>query len=239
MTRLGILYPPCGAEFEYYRYGEELGAAVRISVMGVRIYGGDDEHAPENLSRTGALENLTLSARALRPLSPDAAVWACTSGSFVDGPDHARAQADALGRELGCPATSTSLAFVAALRHLGLSKVSILASYPEPTAARFFAFLSESGIETQAFHCLDIDSGPAAAALEQDAVSALCGELAIPRDAALLIPDTAIPTMHWIQPLERALQRPVLTANQVSLWDTARLAGLVPPRALPGRLFQG
>lgn len=238
MTRLGILYPPCGAEFEYYRYGEELGGDVRVSLMGVRIYGGDDEHAPEHLSRTGAIENLALSARVLRPLAPDAAIWACTSGSFVDGPGHARAQADALRRELGCPATSTSLAFVAALRHLGLSKVSILASYPEETAARFFAFLSESGIETQAYRCLDIDSGPAAAALEQDAVSALCRELGTPPDAGLLIPDTAIPTMHWIQPLERALQRPVLTANQVSLWHTARLAGLVLSDALPGRLFE-
>lgn len=46
MKRLGILYPPCGAEFEYYRYGEQLAPEARISLMGVRIYGGDDEHAP-------------------------------------------------------------------------------------------------------------------------------------------------------------------------------------------------
>jgi hypothetical protein len=44
--------------------------------------------------------------------------------------------------------------------------------------------------------------------------------------------------MHWIEPLERELDRPVLTANQVSLWHTALLAGLPPGgRSLPGRLF--
>lgn len=235
MKRLGILYPPCGAEFEYYRYGERLGDDVRINLMGVRIHGGDDEHAPENLSRTGEIGNLTLSARVLEQLQPDAAIWACTSGSFVDGLRHAHAQTEALTRLLGCPVTSTSLAFVSALQHLGIATVSILASYPEQTASRFFTLLSDSGISTHAYKCLDIDSGPAAAGLQQDDVAAVCRDLAIPGDAALLIPDTAIPTMHWIEPLEQALERPVLTANQVSLWETARLAGITAA-ALPGRL---
>ena len=240
MKRLGVLYPPCGAEFEYYRYGERLSDKLRINLMGVRIYGGDDEHAPEHLSRTGALDNLALSAGVLKHLEPDAAIWACTSGSFVDGLEHARAQADTIAEVAGCPATSTSLAFVAALEHLGVSTVSILASYPEETASRFFALLSDSGIETRAFQCLDIDSGPAAATLDQGVVSDACRGLEIPRDAALLIPDTAIPTIHWIEPLEDALDRPVLTANQVSLWHTARLAGVAPaPRSLPGSLFAG
>lgn len=236
MKRLGILYPPCGAEFEYYRYGERLSTSVRIGLMGVRIHGGDDEHAPEHLSETGRIDNLILSARVLKNLEPDAAIWACTSGSFVDGLPHARAQAEALAGFLECPATSTSLAFVAALSHLQISKVSILASYPQVTASRFFAFLAESEIDTCDYECLDIDSGPAAATLEPDAVSAACGALDIPSDAALLIPDTAIPAMHWIEPLERELNRPVLTANQVSLWHTARLADVRPEHPLPGRL---
>jgi len=237
VTRLGILYPPCGAEFEYYRYGEALGDDVRINLMGVRIHGGDDEHAPEHLSRTGELANLSLSGRVLARLEPAAVIWACTSGSFVDGLEHARAQADALARVVGCPATSTSLAFLAALERLGIHRVSILASYPERTASRFFGLLADSGIATHAYRCLDIDSGPAAADLDRDAASAACGDLEIPADAALLIPDTAIPTMHWIEHLEQTLGRPVLTANQVSLWDTARLAGVELPTTLPGRLF--
>ncbi len=237
MKRLGILYPPCGAEFEYYRYGEQLGADVRINLMGVRIHGGDDEHAPEHLSRTGELDNLALSARVLRHLDPDAVVWACTSGSFVDGLAHARAQTASLADILGCPATSTSLAFVAALRHLGIDSVSVLASYPEATTSRFFTLLEDCGIRTHAWQCLDIDSGPAAAELDREAAAAACRDLEIPDGAALLIPDTAIPTMHWIDPLEHQLRCTVLTANQVSLWDTARLAGIQPTGGLPGRLF--
>lgn len=237
MKRLGILYPPCGAEFEYYRYGERLPGGARITLMGVRIYGGDDEHAPAHLSRTGAIDNLALSARVLEQAAPDAAVWACTSGSFIDGLAHARSQAEALSDILRCPATSTSLAFLAALEHLGIRTVSVLASYPEATASAFFSLLSEAGIDTHAFRCLDIDSGPAAAGLGRDAATQACRGLEVPGGAALLIPDTAIPTIHWIGPLEEALGRPVLTANQVSLWHTARLAGIESAGALPGRLL--
>lgn len=239
MKRLGILYPPCGAEFEYYRYGERLTPDARISLMGVRIYGGDDEHAPEHLSRTGGLDNLRLSARALAPLQPDAAIWACTSGSFVDGTAHARAQVEAIAGVVGCPVTSTSLAFAAALDHLGIRDVSVLASYPQATAERFFSLLADAGVETHAYRCLEIDSGPAAAELDQQDAAAACRDLAIPKDGALLIPDTAIPTMHWIEPLENELHRTVLTANQVSLWETARLAGMALRQPLPGRLFAG
>lgn len=232
MTRLGILYPPSGAEFEYYRHGERLGEDVRIALLGVRIFGDDDEHAPHHLRRTAALPNLETSARAMAPLAPDAAVWACTSGSFIDGLGHARAQAEALGTMLRCPATSTSLAFTAALDRLGIARVSVLATYPEGTAAAFADFLREAGITVDEMRCLDAPSGPAAAALGEARFFESATAMTVDPASALLIPDTAVPTLEWIQDLEDRLGCTVLTANQVSLWHTARLAGLTT--ALPG-----
>ncbi len=232
MTRLGVLYPPSGAEFEYYRHGERLGEDVRIALMGVRIYGDDDEHAPHHLRRTAAIPNLETSARALAPLAPAAAIWACTSGSFIDGLGHARDQAEALGATLGCPATSTSLAFPAALHALGIERVSILATYPDATAAAFENFLREAGIAVDEMRCLDAPSGPAAATLGQAAFFDTATAMTVEAETALLIPDTAVPTLTWIEALENRLGCTVLTANQVSLWHTTRLAGL--DTALPG-----
>lgn len=237
MTRLGILYPPSGAEFEYYRHGERLGSDVRIALMGVRIFGDDDEHAPHHLRRTAAIENLETSARALAPLQPDAAIWACTSGSFIDGLAHARAQIDALRATLGCPATSTSLAFCAALDALGIDRVSILATYPDRTAAALRAFLIEAGINVEAMRCLDAPSGPAAAALGETAFFDAAASMTVAPHSALVIPDTAVPTLDWIQTLENQLGCTVLTANQVSLWHTARLAGLDTVLPELGRLW--
>ena len=54
---------------------------------------------------------------------------------------------------------------------------------------------------------------------------------------ALLIPDTAIPAWQAIAPLEERLGRPILTANQVTLWEALRLAGVLQRRRDWGRLF--
>jgi maleate cis-trans isomerase len=205
--------------------------------MGVRIFGDDDEHAPHHLRRTAAIANLETSARAMAPLSPAAAIWACTSGSFIDGLDHARRQADALASLLDCPATSTSLAFRAALDALGLRRVAVLATYPEETTAAFQRFLEEAGITVAGVHCLDAPSGPAAALLGESAFIEHAAAMDIGPGTALLIPDTAVPTLAWIAPLEQRLGCTVLSANQVSLWHTARLGGIRASLPDLGRLW--
>lgn len=234
--RLAVLYPPCGAEWEYYRYGERIAPDVRISLTGVRIYGGDDEHARGHMARTGSLDNLRLSADALAPVSPDAAIWACTSGSFVSGLGHAREQVRVLEQSLGCPATSTSLAFVQALEALSIRRVAVLASYRSATADAFVSFLDECGIAVATTACLDFDSGPASARVGDERLLARAGRIAVPDDAALLIPDTAIPTLHLLPEFRSRHRVPVLTANQVSLWSLAGLVGAGLPTEVAGPL---
>ncbi len=234
--RLGVLYPPCGAEAEYYIHGEALGADVRMALVGVRIFGGDDEHAVGHMRRTGTIDNLLLSADALAATRPDAVAWACTSGSFVDGLGHARRQVQALREVLDCPATSTSLAFLAALEHLGIERVSVLASYPGGMAAAFEAFLAGGGVEVDSIACLDIDSGPAAARIGDARLLDRVARMRVAEGGAVLIPDTAIPTLHLLPQLAAAQSAPVLTANQVTLWHLARLVGREPDADVAGVL---
>lgn len=235
--RLGFLYPPCGSEDEFYVHGEAMGEDVRILLMGTRIFGEDDEHAPAHLRRTGAIDHLAMHARIMARMQPDAVIWACTSASFIDGPDHAAGQARAIAEITGCPASSTSLAFVSALCHLGIGRTALLASYPEETAKAFADFVAGNGVEVCDMACLDAPSGPAAAELGAGRLMDEAARLAVPDDAAVLIPDTAMPTMGLIAPLEARLRRPVLTANQVSLWEAVRLAEGSGRRSGPGRLF--
>lgn len=235
--RLGFLFPPCGGEDELYSHGEAMGEDVRILLTGSRIYGGDDEHAPEHLRRTGALEHLAMHARVMARLHLDAAIWACTSGSFIDGLAHAQAQARTLSEITGVPASSTSLAFVSALKHLGRSKAALLASYPEPAANAFRAYLGECGIEVTDMVWLSAPSGPAAAALGRERLMEAARKLDVSSDCAVLVPDTAMPSIHLIPPLEDELGVPVLTANQVSLWEAVRLVERRCARPGPGRLF--
>jgi maleate cis-trans isomerase len=223
MKRLAVLYPPCGGEYEYYLYGEALVPAINVNLMGARYHGGDNEHQPTHMRGTASLENLLQAARVMRPLNPDAIMWACTSGSFISGLAHAEQQVSAMRELLDCPASSTSLAFVAALRHLGMQRVSVLGSYPEETTTAFTRFMTEAGMEVCDYCALDTPSGPHAALLGDERLLEAAVSLDTPEDAVVLLPDTAMPTMHLIPALERATKRTVLTANQVSIWEGSRL----------------
>jgi maleate cis-trans isomerase len=155
--------------------------------------------------------------------------WACTSGSFVFGWEGAQRQVSELGRFAEVPSSSTSLAFVQALRSLDIDCVSIAATYPEPVTSCFVTLLADAGIEVLGARSNDIMTAAEAGTLDAGALEALvrAGEHA---DAqAILVPDTALHTVRSIPALEAALDKPVLSANLVSVWEAMRLAGVRAP----------
>ncbi|MER6941022.1 maleate cis-trans isomerase, partial [Nocardioides sp. NPDC000441] len=132
----------------------------------------------------------------------------------------------------------TSIAFVEAARALGLEKVAVAASYPEELAAHFSTFLEAGGVEVVSFGASGIFTAVDAGRLGPDAVLEMTLSVDVPEAEAVLVPDTALHTLTCIDTLEKALGKPVLTANQVTVWEGLRLAGT--PRPLPrlGTLFR-
>ena len=236
-VRLGILYPVGGGEWEYYRFAEALGWRVRPCLFATPLFGEERNHDPAELARTAALSNLTRTARSIAPVAAHAAVWGCTSGSFILGRAHAEAQARAIAAVAGCPASSTSLAFVNALLTLGARRVALLASYPRPTTDAFVAFFAEFGIEVVALRCLDAPGGQDAFELPFATLLAAARELVRQPAEALVIPDTAMAGFDLVRALETELPIPVLAANQVTLWEGLRIAGRHAPLTGHGRLF--
>ena len=58
-----------------------------------------------------------------------------------------------------------------------------------------------------------------------------------PHAQAVLVPDTAMHTLGVLPDLEERLGKPVLTANQVTIWQGPRLAGARPHAPALGTLF--
>ncbi|ANN21606.1 maleate cis-trans isomerase [Amycolatopsis orientalis] len=237
MTTIGFIYPDHAAEDDYPLAEQLLGGDMAGIKLPVEHIYGTDLHAVPELLDLGSESRLADGAALLAKHEPDAVVWACTSGSFVYGWEGARDQADRLAAVAGVPASSTSFAFVHAAQALGVRRVAVAASYPDDVARLFVDFLGAGGIEVVSMGSADIDTAAEVGELSPEAVV----ELAVSRDHpaadALLVPDTAMRTLGEINTLETRLGKPVLTANQVTVWEGLRLTGKSPLVRTLGALF--
>lgn len=235
-VRLGFLYPGFAAEDDYPRMAGLLTAPAWLEVVHTEM--GEDAHREDALLEIGSPARLDVGAATLHERGVDAGVWACTSGSFVYGWEGARAQADALSRVLGAPASSTSFAFVNALEALGVTRVAVAATYPEDVARRFVEFLGAAGIEVLAMGSQGIITAAEVATLDPEATAAFVAAGDHPDADAVLVPDTALHTVALLDRLEAAAGKPVLTANQVSVWEALRLVGHAGTQQGLGTLFR-
>ncbi|UXY19978.1 decarboxylase [Streptomyces cynarae] len=220
MTALGFLYPGHFAEDDYPRIEQLLAGDIRVDLVHTDV--GEDAHRADLLREMGSPQRLASSAQELRLAGAEAVVWACTSGSFLRGWEGAHEQVRTLARTAGMPASSTAFGFVHAAREIGARRLAVAATYPDDVAQEFASFLRAAGAEVVAVH--GADAGAAAqVATWGDEVLALAraGDHA---DAdAVLIPDTALHTAAHLTALEKDLAKPVLTANQVTVWEALRL----------------
>jgi maleate cis-trans isomerase len=236
MTRIGFLYPGYSAEDDYPTVERMLGGGVSTPVVHTLMR--TDAHRVDALLDIGGEDVLATGARELRALGVDAAVWACTSGSFVFGWDGAAAQVAGVREAAGVPATSTSFAFVDALAALGVKRVAVAATYPDDVATRFVDFLGRAGVQVVALSCRGIVTAAEVGQLGREAVLDFVAANDHPDAEAVVVPDTALHTVAWLTELEDRVGKPVLTANQVSVWAGLRLVGDTAPRAALGTLFR-
>jgi maleate isomerase len=168
-------------------------------------------------------------------LAPEPLVvtYACASGSFVGGAAGERALHDSM-MSAGAPAaTTTSGGLVAALRALGLTRIAVVTPYIDSVTERLLSFLAEHGVEVTASVGLGLldhiwQVGYAEVVQAVAAVDA-------PGAEAVFISCTNVPTYDIIGPLEHWLGKPVLTANQVTMWSALHAIG--SPMMAAGQLL--
>jgi maleate cis-trans isomerase len=238
MPTVGLLYPGFSAEDDFPQLEQRMGDDLRLPVVHTSV--GEDAHRVDALLDLGAAGRLAEGAKTLlEEHRPDSIMWACTSGSFVFGWDGAHEQVRELQALTGVPTSSTSLAFVEACRALSIRRVSVAASYPQDVAEHFVTLLGRGGIAVTALGSHGIITAAEVGTLGYEQVEALATGAEVSGGAeAVLIPDTAMHSLQWIDSLEAAVGLPVLTANQVTVWQGMRLLGDVPRYETLGTLFR-
>jgi maleate isomerase len=120
-------------------------------------------------------------------------------------------------REAGAPAAvTTSGALLEALDVLGVKQIAVATPYIADVTTRLHDFLAEAGIETVSSAHLGLQGNIWKVPYH---TTAQLIRAADSRDAdAVFVSCTNLATYDLIAPLEQELGKPLLTANQVTMW---------------------
>ncbi|GHF33691.1 Asp/Glu racemase [Amycolatopsis bartoniae] len=185
--------------------------------------GGDD-----NLGTVSTLSDPSFVERPTREVcavGAEVVIYACTSCSFVGGARGEAALREAMLGQGAARALTTSGAAVDALRAVHARRVAVVHPYEEPVGRRLKRYVTEAGFAVVANTALGIPVREVlSASYAQVADLVLAGDH--PDADAVFVSCTALPTYDLIAPLERELGKPVVTANQATVWAALRVLGL-------------
>ncbi|MDQ0379378.1 maleate cis-trans isomerase family protein [Amycolatopsis thermophila] len=176
-------------------------------------------------------QHLAAATRDVLHVEPEVVAYLCTSGSFVNGLDYERSLCKAIC-DAGAPdAVTTSGALAEVLQLLDVGKVAVITPYDADLTQSLHAFLAELGVETVSSDHLGLGGGIWKVSYRTIAERILGADH--PDAEAIFVSCTNLPTYDVIEPLEVALGKPVLTANQLTMWACLRRMEL--PIVGPGK----
>jgi maleate isomerase len=215
-TRIAVLVPSSdtGVEIELPR---RIGGAASLHVARMPL----DAVTPEALH---ALEAAALEQSvSLRRVSPDLALFACTSGTFLRGTAFESRFVAELEQILGAPVITAARAMVRALSARG-SRVRLIASYSEDIVAAEAAYLREHGLEVVTAHGLGIVDDEETARVSPERLLAASERFSGDGADVVMLSCTNLRTLDAIPRIEAALGLPAVSSN--SALAEAALAAL-------------
>lgn len=161
-------------------------------------------------------QHLAAATRDVLPVEPEVVAYLCSSGSFVNGVDYERSLCKAIVAAGAPDAVTTSGALAEVLNRLDLHRVSVLTPYDADLTGKLHDFLRELDVETMSSDHLGLGGGIWKVSYRTIAEHILGANH--PDAEAIFVSCTNLPTYDLIEPLEKALGKPVLTANQLTMW---------------------
>ena len=199
-------------EVEFYR---SLPADITVHTSHIyRVSAAVDVQAMAETGRNAAQTALSLSQTQLALV-----VYGHTASSYINGPTGDGEIARMVGEAVGVPAMTTANAAVRCLRSLGAKRVWLAAPYPVGPTRSAADFLTAHGFEVVSMECLGVAHGPDLKHVPLQAAYELGLRAAVKGESdALFMSGTGVHTIGVIGALEKALGKPVITANLAALW---------------------
>ncbi|CAE8596030.1 unnamed protein product [Polarella glacialis] len=185
-----------------------------------------------------AANNISRAAAALLPQVEVTAIGlACTSMSFVLGPERVRTQLQS-----ACPQAKTTdmaSAQIAALAALGVTRIALVTPYIADIAEKNAAMLSSAGFTVVAHETMHLTHDSMTDKVSKETMKEWALGVNCDEAQAVVIGCSALRACepNFIDELEAALGKPVVTSTQAFLWSMLRTAGIDDQIAGYGALF--
>ena len=226
MQRIGILIPPANVtcEREY-----PAAAPPGYSLHFTRLMRSEATLSTSSLVKMK--DSAEEAAERLCPIGPVAIAYACTSGSFLSGPNEHGDIAERIRKRTAVPAVTTASAVLAAMKALRARSVGVVTPYPLDITASTTAFLEAHGLQVAAVDTYNYHISRDIPNIAPESIAQRVTALhdAHPEIDAMFVSCTNVATFPVIESLERSLGIPVITSNSATLWAVMRLAGYAGP----------
>ncbi|GAA5056097.1 maleate cis-trans isomerase family protein [Nocardia callitridis] len=192
------------------------------------------EPVPVSMAMAELVSNpahLTAATRDVLHVEPEVVAYLCNSGSFIKGLAYERSLGDIIRAAGAQDAVTTSGALVEAIQHLNISRMSVITPYDEILTGKLHDFLDEAGCTVVRSNHLGLGGG--IWKVNYRTIAERIAAADDPTAEAVFVSCTNLPTYDIIEPLEQALGKPVLTANQLTMW--ACLGRMKLPTMGPGK----
>ena len=228
-ARLGVIIPSSNrvAEPNFQRFAPD---GVVPHFMRLRMTG----------PHRGPLEDLkpriAEAASILGDAKCDVTVLHCTGTSMSGGFGAERGVIETIEEATGRPGLTTATCLMAALAALGARRLVFISETAEAGHAEKRDFMVDAGYDIVA------DQAACLSGSDQSCVTPpafwvdLARKVTVPEADAIFISCANIHAIDAIEELEAALDRPVVTSNQVVLWHGLRTAGITDALPALGRL---
>lgn len=232
-AKIGLITPMSeNAEHAFHIYAPE---GVSFASMKINFPGP----TPEGLEiLTDQLEE---TAAKYAGYDVDLVVFGCTSGSCIKGFGWDQECIRQIERASGVPGLTTSTAVLEAMKALGTKKVAVLTPYPEATNEAEKKFLEDNGFEVTNIVGMDVShirvGKRKMEAVDEDFLYRNSLAMDLKGADTFFLSCMGLTTMEIIDEIETALQIPVITSHQATLWSALRHCRVGAKLPNLGRLF--
>lgn len=226
--RVGALVPPANPTVEV-EYPALLPPAAALHAMRLPVVAGDLD--TRNLAY---LDSYASCLQGFGSLKLDGAVIALTGSQYRIGHQEDLRRCEQLSERFGMPVETASSALARALRHLGITRISMVSPYPDWLTELAIAYWSGAGVHVD--HVEHFADELVAYKVSPAEVAQRLASVQAHPDGAVLLSGTGMPTIESIMQAT-GRQVPILSSNLCSIWSISRTLGIPHPdwmtRAFP------